>query len=150
MSGRGLRSIEMWRSLAHNDTDPEWWQKQLLLIEDGATVDQLCVLAKVHYSVYRNWIRGNDERERAFLAAQATQRSRKMERVLQATFDTALAHVAEPVKNSEKLRAAEILFQVNGATTGSPAAQAVANISITFVEAKDGRKIIDGRISQET
>lgn len=144
-----MRSIDMWRGLAHLDMDPLWWPNQLRLIEDGATVDQLCVVAKAHYSVYRNWIRGNDERERAFLGAQATARSRKMERVLQATFDTALANVEEPVKHSEKLRAAELLFNIGGMAPGHAAAQAAANITITFVEAKDGQRIINGRVSEK-
>ena len=129
---------EMWRILAEKDTDPEWWPGQLELLREGATLEALSEVVAVRYAVYRNWIRGNQDREVALAEAKRAGKTRQMERVLQATFDTALSTPADDIKHSDKLRAIEILLKPSS-TIAISGENAPSGIKISFVDAEDGK-----------
>ena len=128
----------MWRLLAEKDTDPDWFHSEMEKIRAGGSLYQLAEIAQVHYSVYRNWIRGNLERESALADAERDRKAVRLERILQATFDTATSSNGEPVTHSERLRAAEILLKP-GTTLAVPEGKEVSSISVTFVDAADGK-----------
>lgn len=129
---------EMWRLLAEKDTDPDWFPAEMEKVRAGGSLFQLAEAAGVNYSVYRNWIRGNVERESALADAERDCKANRMARVLQATFDTATARVDEPVKHSDRLRAAEILLKP-ATTVAVPEGKELSSISLNFVEADNGK-----------
>ncbi len=129
---------EMWQRLAENDTDPDWFPAEMEKIRAGGSLFQLAEAAKVNYSVYRNWIRGNVERESALSDAERDCKANRVARILQATFDTATSVSSEPITHSERLRAAEILLKP-GASVPVPEGKEVSSISISFVDADNGK-----------
>jgi hypothetical protein len=129
---------EMWRVLADKDTDPDWFPSEMEKIRAGGSIFQIAEAAGVNYSVYRNWIRGNVERESALADAERDCKANRMARVLQTTFDTATSRVDEPVKHSDRLRAAELLLKP-ATTLAIPEGKEVASISVNFVEADGGK-----------
>ena len=135
-----FRKREMWRQLARLDTDAEWFENQIQRIKDGASLETLAEALGVNYSIYRNWIRGNENRESALAEAVRERKARQMERVLQRTFDTALAHIEEPPKRADALRATEILLAYEKSGGGNGQAPSI-NLNISFVEAKDGKPV---------
>ena len=131
---------EMWQRLAEHDTDQDWFPNEMEKIRGGGSLYQLAQAAKVNYSVYRNWIRGNVERESALAEAERDCKANRVARVLQATFDTATSVSSEPVTHSERLRAAEILLKPSAAVS-VPEGKEVSGISISFVDAVDGKPV---------
>jgi len=131
-------SREMWQLLAQKNEDPDWFPAEMERLQEGATVEELAAIAQVHFSIYRNWIRGDANRESALADAERERKSRKMAKVLQAAFDTALSKPEEPVKHSDRLRAIEILLKP-AATLEVSGDKATPAITISFVEAVDGK-----------
>ena len=129
---------EEWRILAEKNTDPEWWPSQLELLREGATLEQLSEVVAVRYSIFRNWIRADAEREVSLAEAKREGKTRQMERVLQTTFDTALSSPADPVRHSDKLRAIEILLKPTS-TIAISGEKTPSGIQISFVDAENGK-----------
>jgi len=131
-------SRDQWRRLAEYDTNPDWFEAQLEKIRQGSSLWDLAKTLEIYPSVYRNWIRGNADRELSYTDAERDRKINRLERVLQATFDTAVDVSKEPVSHSERLRAAEILLKPSTAVS-VPEGKEVAGINITFVDAEDGK-----------
>ena len=129
---------EEWRILAEKNTDPEWGPSQLELLREGATLEQLSEVVAVRYSIFRNWIRADAEREVSLAEAKREGKTRQMERVLQTTFDTALSSPADPVRHSDKLRAIEILLKPTS-TIAISGEKTPSGIQISFVDAENGK-----------
>ena len=128
----------MWRLLADLDTNPDFFPDLIERVSEGEPLDKTAATIGVHYSVLRNWIRGNNDREAAFVEAALRGKTRRVERVLEATFATAVADITEPVKHADRLRAAEILLKPSTSVSVS-SDKPSSGITISFVEAKDGK-----------
>ena len=133
-----MSKTDEWRRLAEKDVDPEWWPSQLEIIEQGGTLEALAEVVAVRYTIFRAWIRGNAEREISLANAEREGKARKMERVLQAAFNTALAPCDEPVKRSDALRAIELLLKPSS-TIALNSDRTPSGITIRFVESVDGK-----------
>lgn len=149
MAEHSLRKREMWRLLAEKDTAADWFLDQMELISDGATLDELAKILGVHYSVYRNWIRGSNAREEAFAEAERERKTRILARSLKAVESTATANVDAPVGHGDRLRAAEILLKAEKESAASAGGSGASiNLNISFVDAKEGKEVKGAVIDQ--
>ena len=138
------KKSEMVSFLADSDTNEDFWPGILSRLADGDFVSTIAGDLKVNHSVLRNWIRGNKAKEDAFVVAEREGKNTRIARVLQKTYETATADIADDPTRMEQLRAAEILLKQDGGDTRTPTQ--IANIAITFVAANNGRpveKVID-------
>jgi hypothetical protein len=132
-----IKRREMWSLLADLDQNEEFWPSIIERISDGDFISEIAKSCNVTHSILRNWIRGNKARDAAYIAAELHGRKARAERVLQKTFETAVADIEAPPTRMEALRAAEIMLKQRDAEQ-SPRQQ-FGDINITFVAAKDGR-----------
>ena len=136
------RKSEMVTALAEADTNEEFWPTIISRISDGEFISTIANELKVNHSILRNWIRGNKKREEEFMLADREGKQARIARVLQKVHETATADITEPASRMEALRAAEILLKQEGGESKAPSS--IANITINFVAADNGKeKVID-------
>ena len=140
MAEHSLKKREMWQLLAEKNTADEWFIDQMELISDGATLDELAKVLGIHYSVYRNWIRGDQKREAVFAEAERERKTRILARTLKVVESTATAPVDEPVRHSDRLSAAKLLLDNEKSQSNTSSGPSI-NLNISFVEAKDGKEV---------
>ena len=142
-AAHSIKKREMWLLLADLDTNEDFWPTLLSRISDGEFISILATELKVNHSILRNWIRGNKGREIAFGEAEKQGMQSRRERVMQRVHETATAEINEPATRMEQLRAAEIMLKQ--AEHGRPAPAQFGDITISFVQAKEGRTI-EGKV----
>ncbi len=133
------KKSEMWSALAQLNTEEEFWPTVVSRIADGEFISTIAGEIKVNHSILRNWIRGDVEREKQYQEAEKAGRFARIQRVMQKTYTTATAEIEGAPTTMEQLRAAEILLKHEQPEERTPTH--VANIAITFVQAKDGREV---------
>lgn len=135
-----LRKAEMWETLATLDTDEQFFPVITHRISEGVFLSEIAKELRVTYSVLRNWIRGNKERDLEYKQAEADGRTARAEAIKRKMYDTATQDVVGELTHADQLRAGEILLKQESASEVKAPTQ-VANIQINFVAAKDGKTI---------
>ena len=130
--------------LADLDTNEDFWPTLLSRISDGEFPSEIAVSLKVNHSILRNWIRGNKGREQAFAEAEKQGRQSRVERVMQKAYETATAEITEPATRMEQLRAVEIMLRQADQSSDKPTT--FGDITINFVQARDGKTVEQGRV----
>ena len=135
------KKSEMVTALAEADTNEEFFPELMARISDGQFLSSIADDLHVNHSILRNWIRGNKERERIYQEAEKQGRFARVEKVMRKVHDIATTDVADPPSHMEALRAAEILLKHEQPAPGDAPPRSVANIAITFVDARDGKPV---------
>lgn len=138
-ASHSMKKREMWHVLAELDTNPEFWPEIIARVSDGEFISEVAKDCQVHYSILRNWIRGNKAREQAFCEAERQGKARRVEKVLEKAHEVALADIEGPPNRMEQLRAMEILLKQESRQPAQH--QTFGDITINFVAAKDGKEI---------
>lgn len=129
----------MWAALAELETNEDFWPTVVSRLADGEFLSTVATDLKVNHSILRNWIRGNKGREQAFVEADKQGMQARIERVRQKVYGAAIADVEAKITHADQLRAAEIMLkQSDQAKTPH---STFGDITINFVQAKDGRTI---------
>lgn len=132
------RKSQMVTALAELDTNDDFWPSIVSRISDGEFLSTIANELKVNHSILRNWIRGSKPREQAYAEAERAGKQYRISLVMKKAYETATADIADPATRMEQLRAAEILLKQG---EGERAPASVANISITFVQAAEGKPV---------
>lgn len=131
-----------WLRLGELDEVPEFWQGLIATITDGTFLSEFAAQIEVNESILRNWIRGNAAREKEYIVAWREGKRARVQRVLESTYKIATQDNDAPVTRTEQLKAAEIILK---SQDDSNAPTQVGDITINFVQAKDG-KTVEGEV----
>jgi len=126
-------------ALAELDTNEEFWPGVVARISNGEFISTIALELKVNYSVLRNWIRGNKEKEQEFSQAEIDGKKVRQQAALKKVYETATAEIAVEITRTEQLRAAEIYLKQEEEVKAPPSR--IGNLTIHFVAAKDGKEV---------